>query len=163
MTTYSTVLESAAESGHIRHVTDLLSRADEGGIELDAELIGRVLEKLVEVEPASAFDDVFRKAGGISDHYNRHFGAGAYQRKFGDVFGSGGSDHRWSQVSDYEGDPYAVLGVSKDASSKEIKTAFRSLIKKYHPDKNPGDIAAAEKAKELISAYEYLGKQGKVN
>lgn len=57
---------------------------------------------------------------------------------------------------DYK-DYYKILGVSKNASEKEIKSAFRKLAQKYHPDKNPGDKAAEEKFKDINEAYEVLG------
>ncbi|MDO4901880.1 J domain-containing protein [Actinomyces sp.] len=53
-------------------------------------------------------------------------------------------------------DFYAVLGVAKDADSAAIKKAYRALAKKYHPDRNPGDAAAAEKFKEIGEAYAVL-------
>ena len=53
-------------------------------------------------------------------------------------------------------DPYRVLGVSPDASDEEIKAAYRSLAKKYHPDLNPGDENAARKMNEINAAYEQI-------
>lgn len=53
-------------------------------------------------------------------------------------------------------DPYKVLGVSPDASDEEIKQAYRRLAKKYHPDLNPGDEAAAKKMQEVNAAYEQI-------
>jgi molecular chaperone DnaJ len=53
-------------------------------------------------------------------------------------------------------DYYEVLGVSKTASEQEIKSAYRRLAVKYHPDKNPNDAAAEEKFKEAAEAYSVL-------
>jgi DnaJ-class molecular chaperone len=53
-------------------------------------------------------------------------------------------------------DYYSTLGVSKTASDKEIKQAFRKLARKYHPDVNPGDKAAEAKFKEVNEANEVL-------
>ena len=50
-------------------------------------------------------------------------------------------------------DPFTVLGVSSSASEDEIKSAYRKLAKKYHPDLNPGDKSAEEKMKEVNEAY----------
>jgi DnaJ-class molecular chaperone len=58
-------------------------------------------------------------------------------------------------------DYYATLGVSKNASEKEIKQAFRKLARKHHPDVNPGDKAAEAKFKEINEAYEVLGDPDK--
>lgn len=60
-------------------------------------------------------------------------------------------------------DPYSVLGVSRDASEEEIKSAYRRLARKYHPDVNPGDAEAARKMQEINAAYEQLRDPAKRN
>lgn len=57
----------------------------------------------------------------------------------------------------HDKDYYSVLGVSEDADEKEIKTAYRKLALKYHPDKNPGDKQAEERFKNISEAYYTLG------
>src|SRR3989442_4248941 len=58
-------------------------------------------------------------------------------------------------------DYYATLGVSKTASEKEVKQAFRKLARKHHPDVNPSDKSAESKFKEINEAYEVLGDPAK--
>lgn len=54
-------------------------------------------------------------------------------------------------------DPYATLGVSRDAADDDIRRAFRKLAKELHPDLHPGDVAAADRFKRVSAAYEILG------
>ena len=58
-------------------------------------------------------------------------------------------------------DYYNTLGVDKNASADEIKSAYRKLAKKYHPDLNKDNNEAAEKFKEINEAYEVLGDEKK--
>lgn len=56
---------------------------------------------------------------------------------------------------------YEILGINKTASQEEIKTAYRKLAMKYHPDRNPGDKVAEEKFKNITAAYDVLGDETK--
>lgn len=54
-------------------------------------------------------------------------------------------------------DLYNILGIPKESSDDEIKKAYRKLALKYHPDKNPNDLEAENKFKEISSAYSIIG------
>lgn len=58
-------------------------------------------------------------------------------------------------------DPYKVLGVEKSADASAIKSAYRKLARKYHPDVNPNDKAAEDKFKEISEAYDILSDPAK--
>src|ERR1700727_362087 len=58
-------------------------------------------------------------------------------------------------------DPYKILGVSKSASADEIKSAYRKLAKKLHPDVNPGRKDIEQKFKEITGAYDLLSDSEK--
>lgn len=61
----------------------------------------------------------------------------------------------------FEKDYYAVLGVSKDATDKDITKAYRRLARQYHPDTNPGNKEAEEKFKDISAAYDVVGDSSK--
>ena len=54
-------------------------------------------------------------------------------------------------------DYYAVLGVARNASPDEVKTAFRALAMRWHPDRNPGDAQAEVRFREIAEAWDVLG------
>src|SRR5437763_7136309 len=58
-------------------------------------------------------------------------------------------------------DFYDILGVKRNASEDEIKTAYRKLARQYHPDRNPGDKQAETKFKEIQEAYDVLSDTNK--
>ena len=53
-------------------------------------------------------------------------------------------------------DFYDTLGISREASDNDIKSAYRKLAMKYHPDRNQGDASAEQKFKDVSQAYEIL-------
>ena len=59
-------------------------------------------------------------------------------------------------------DPYEVLGISKNATDEEVKSAYKNLARKYHPDNyanNPLSDLAEEKMKEINEAYDIIQKE----
>ncbi|HCU99975.1 MAG TPA: molecular chaperone DnaJ, partial [Dehalococcoidia bacterium] len=54
---------------------------------------------------------------------------------------------------------YATLGVARNASDKEIRSSYRKLARRYHPDVNPNDKDAEDRFKEIQSAYDVLSDE----
>src|SRR5262245_64561512 len=90
-------------------------------------------------------------------------GGGPHSPHSVDAVGAAARHDEWRPA--WEGlrmrDPYEVLGVSKNASAAEIKSAFRRQAKKLHPDANKHDPKAATRFAELNAAYEILGEEAK--
>ncbi len=63
-------------------------------------------------------------------------------------------------ATDYK-DYYKILGVERNAAEKDIKSAYRKLARKYHPDVNPNDKSSEEKFKDISEAYEVLSDKDK--
>lgn len=53
-------------------------------------------------------------------------------------------------------DPYSILGIGRNATDDEVKKAYRNLVRKYHPDKNPGNKAAEDMFKVVQEAYDQI-------
>ncbi|MGL4208501.1 MAG: DnaJ domain-containing protein, partial [Candidatus Adiutrix sp.] len=60
-------------------------------------------------------------------------------------------------------DPYKVLGINKKADAAAVKSAYRKLARKYHPDVNPDNKEAEDKFKEISEAYDILSDPVKKN
>ena len=71
--------------------------------------------------------------------------------------GAAGGDVSRQEEAPVSEDPYAILGVKREATQDEIRSAYRQLAKKLHPDLNPGDKQAEEKFKQVSVAYDLLG------
>jgi len=56
---------------------------------------------------------------------------------------------------------YSFLGIGRTARPEEIKRAYRKMVFRYHPDRNPDDLEAAEKLKQVLDAYEVLSDEEK--
>ena len=61
----------------------------------------------------------------------------------------------------FEKDYYAILGVTENASSKDVKSKYRKLARELHPDANPGDATAEARFKEVSAAYDVIGDDDK--
>lgn len=62
-------------------------------------------------------------------------------------------------IDEQDDTPWGILGIKKGANEQAVKKAFRELIMKWHPDKNPGNTVEAEAmSKKIIAAYTILTK-----
>jgi molecular chaperone DnaJ len=84
--------------------------------------------------------------------------AGHYARTSGPPE-SQGVKGRWVNTKDCRKDYYALLGLPEDASSTQIKQAYRRLARRYHPDATQDDRKAAERFKEISQAYAVLSEK----
>ncbi len=85
----------------------------------------------------------------------REFGGTAASRA---EFGRRPSETR--AVRNAERKALDALGLEADASAQEVKTRFKALVKRHHPDANGGDRSSEDKLREIIQAYNYLKSIG---
>ena len=144
----ASMLETAAKHSS----SDIAEQVLKIAVEQDISLSSRDIASMLETAAKFERDDILK----LVDELARKNGIDP-----DDVYGFGRAGYQ--PVDDYAGDPYEVLGVSEDTLPEDIRQAFRTLIKQYHPDKNPGDKIAEEKAREIISAYSKLRDMGKAD
>ncbi len=63
-------------------------------------------------------------------------------------------------VRNAERKAFDVLGLEIDATAHDVKTRFKALVKRHHPDANGGDRSSEDKLREIIQAYNYLKSVG---
>ena len=63
-------------------------------------------------------------------------------------------------VRNAERKAFDVLGLEADATAQDVKTRFKALVKRHHPDANGGDRSSEDKLREIIQAYKYLKSVG---
>jgi DnaJ domain len=83
--------------------------------------------------------------------------------EFGGAAGPGNGERRRAEtrsVRNAERKALDVLGLDPDTSAQEVKTRFKLLVKRHHPDANGGDRSSEEKLREIIQAYNYLKASG---
>jgi DnaJ domain len=84
-------------------------------------------------------------------------------RELGGAAGARASERRLSEfrtVRNAERKALDALGLEADASAQEVKTRFKALVKRHHPDANGGDRSSEDRLREIIQAYNYLKSIG---
>jgi curved DNA-binding protein CbpA len=82
---------------------------------------------------------------------------------FSQFGGSAGAQRRAAEartVRNAERKALDTLGLEPDASAQEVKTRFKALVKRHHPDANGGDRSSEDRLREIIQAYNYLKSIG---
>ena len=96
------------------------------------------------------------------------FGGGATDpfglfREFGGPAGAAATERQRAEgrtVRNAERKAFGVLGLEADATAQDVKTRFKALVKRHHPDANGGDRSSEDKLREIIQAYNYLKSIG---
>jgi len=100
-----------------------------------------------------------------SSRFRREFGGADDPFGVFEEFGGGGAARRASvrsagMVRNAQRKALDALGLEADASAQEVKTRFKALVKRHHPDANGGDRSSEDKLREIIQAYNYLKSVG---
>ncbi len=151
-------LQHAAEDGSFSLINTLFKTVQATGIDIDKDIAQEVLEQAMHrEEDPGMFDVLLRALGSLREHYDRYFGAGAYDRKFSRSY-HGYSRPTVADTGMSNKRAYEVLGLDRNASFEEVKKAFRTLIKKWYPTRNPSE-EAPKRTGEILTAWDTLRKQ----